>query len=208
MKARIKGKPMYMNTPKTESGAIILDPVDEAIRVEKRLEEQRVQKELQKIQDMKQFELQLSEFKNSPVKDKYSKHTILTNSILVEVFVFKRKYEGDLIVDEDVFEKPTSIVKILQVCEDESQLKVGDITTVTDTIMNIQVNPEYLELEEAMKKRPLPKGLPNLSSIPQFIYGISEWSRYSFRTNKLYAEVEDKTIYLIPRTFILTKICE
>ena len=209
-KVVVPGKPFFVNNgkPKIEgvNHQILISEADaEGMRLKREAENKKTEEE-NKIKNKKSYDEQLEAFKKSDVPSIFKSYTVLSDSIILKIFTFKINKSTSLIVDDSEFEKPIAIAKVMAVSPETDSLKPGDIVTISDTIMNIQVNPDYVKLVAELNKRPMNKNLPPLESIPQYIYGINDWERFIFRTDKLYSIPEDKGLFLVPRNYALIKI--
>jgi len=206
------------------SKKLILDDATRMKDNERRMKEIREAKEARHAAEYSDGIRQLNEFNELKISSEYENYVIPGDMMLVRLFkqVIKAlddegKTESGLYLKEDSF-RTTSIVKVLKLGEGvaESKRKIFTLdclATIADYLTQIEPNPEYALALSKYNERistargpEMPKDLPDLDSIPQYINGLYGWTKYVFLKDKLMVNKDDLITFLVPSSFIQSKL--
>lgn len=172
---------------------------------------------------MKQYDEQYAEFiKDNSYLEDYSKFSFLKAEVLVRLFrVVETKLtnnvtEGGIYLPEEAqggITRITSYAKVISVgnvtAELKSSIKPGDMVKLTDHICGTKINPEYLAAVEAKNERGTgvdPSRVPNPDDMPRYVTNLLDWGQYCFRLKVTEFTEGDSLTYLLPQSFIYTKV--
>jgi len=148
----------------------------------------------------------------------YENYEILTDRVLIKLYFFNAsKYEKketklyvDMTSDKSIKEKVGSelfpVGKVLAVGKkSDTDLKPGDLITVSDIMADSKLNPEWVDYRAGIKEKPSLKH--EIAQPPKYIGYIRQWKDYVFLKDKINPNMdqEDAYTFLLPERYILTK---
>lgn len=214
-KVVIPGKKIFMGSGFKEDGSpkLLLSQADQDKAEAERLKRMKEQEELAKFKKEQEeqenkilFDKQFKDFveDSSMIRD-YDNLSFRQSGVLIRLFIFEQPIETPIIVDETSYKTPTAYAKVLATGPN-CVYNPGDIVSISDSLTQWDLNPEYVALVERYKQRPLPPNLPPLESVQQYVSKLREWNRFIYVKSKLYPTDADRITFFVPENYIISVV--